>query len=96
MTRTEHLLTILAEECGETAQRATKALRFGLNEVQPGQELNNAERIVYEFNDILSIMNMLVEEGKLPRVEDKGMMGLKKDKVEKYLIYSKEQGLLEE
>ena len=31
MTREEHLLTIVAEECAEVAQRATKALRFGSN-----------------------------------------------------------------
>jgi len=29
----EHLLIILAEECSEVAQRASKALRFGLREI---------------------------------------------------------------
>jgi hypothetical protein len=37
MTREQHLLTILAEECGEVVQRASKAIRFGLDESQPGQ-----------------------------------------------------------
>lgn len=45
MKRHEHLLSILAEECCEVGQRVSKALRFGLDEVQPGQDLSNAERI---------------------------------------------------
>jgi len=31
------VLTILMEECAEVIQRASKALRFGLDEVQPEQ-----------------------------------------------------------
>ncbi len=59
MTRTELLLTVLAEECVETAQRVSKAIRFTLEEIQPEQELTNAQRIVYEFNDIVAVMEVL-------------------------------------
>jgi hypothetical protein len=62
MNNTEHLLTILSEECVETAQRVSKAIRFGLTEVQEGQHLNNAERLVYEFNDIVAVMELLHEK----------------------------------
>ena len=48
MTREEHLLTIVAEECNEVAQRATKALRFSLEEIEPGQEFSNRERLFQE------------------------------------------------
>ncbi len=48
------LLTILAEECCEVGQRVSKALRFGLMEVQPGQPLSNAERISEELGDLLA------------------------------------------
>lgn len=51
MNTTEHLLTIVSKECNEVAQRVSKALRFGLREVEPGQEQNNLARIIYEFND---------------------------------------------
>lgn len=91
MNTTEHLLTILIEECNETAQRATKALRFGMQEIQPGQELTNAERIVCEFNDIVAVMAMLLEDGELPRIFDEEAQDKKRAKVEKYLRYSKEQ-----
>lgn len=94
MTRNEHLLVILAEECGETAQRATKALRFGINEVQPGQDQDNSERLIYEFNDIVAMMEMLQEEGIVDRIIDLEYIEKKKAKVEKYLLLSKEQGTL--
>ena len=59
MNTTEHLLTILAEESAEVAQSATKALRFGFDEVEPGKSLNNRERIVQELNDVFAIAEML-------------------------------------
>jgi len=53
------LLTILIEECAEVQQRATKALRFGLNEVQEGQTLNNIERMSEEIGDLETTINYL-------------------------------------
>lgn len=94
MTRVEMLLTILAEECMETAQRASKAIRFGLNEVQEGQGLDNAQRIIYEFNDIVGTMEMLSGEKHIPYHVDAVAAGLKKIKIEKLLTYSFQQGAL--
>jgi len=88
MTRTENLLTILSEECVETAQRVSKAIRFTLEEVQPEQELTNAQRIVYEFNDIVAVMEILQEEGIFEKVIDREAIEKKKVKVAKYLAYS--------
>lgn len=96
MTRPEMLLTILSEECNETAQRVSKALRFTLGEIQSEQLLTNAERIVYEFNDILAVMEMLQEEGLLKNIIDRDAIALKKYKVEKYLQYSVETGAMTE
>lgn len=92
MTRTENLLTILGEECVETAQRVSKAIRFTLDEVQPEQDLTNAQRIVYEFNDILAVMEILQEEGIFEKVIDREAITKKKIKVAKYLSYSAEIG----
>lgn len=101
MTKTENLLTILAEECVETAQRATKAIRFTLDEVQPNleqnpKELTNAERIVYEFNDIVAIMEILQEEGLIHTVIDREAIDKKKIKIAKYTKYSQEVGAISE
>jgi len=63
MTRSEHLLVILAEECNEVAQRVSKALRFGLEEIQPGQGKTNAERISDELDDLMAVLEMLCDEG---------------------------------
>ena len=81
MNRNEHLLWILAEECAEVAQRASKAARFGLEEVQPGQPLSNSRRI-------------LQEDGCLPADDLRTQIDAKKLKVEKFLRYSRERGTL--
>ena len=95
MTRTELLLITLSEECNETAQRVSKALRFTLEEIQDGQTFNNAERIVYEFNDIAAVMEILKEEGLVEKVIDREAIELKKVKVKKWLQYSEKVGTLE-
>ncbi len=92
MTRKEALLTILSEECVETAQRVSKALRFTCEEIQPGQDQNNAQRIVYEFNDILAVMEILQAEGIIEKVIDREAIDKKKEKVKKYLDYSVKVG----
>ena len=91
MNRQEHLLSILAEECNEVAQRATKALRFGLDEIQPEQPYENSERIRKEFADLWAVYEMIGLD--LPsRFE----VDAKKIKVEKFLKYSEECGTLTE
>lgn len=93
MNRTEHLLTILAEECVEVAQRASKALRFGLDEAQPGQPYTNAERIMIEFDDLLAAQSMLQDEGLLPTSDPHRIAG-KVAQVEQMLLRSQECGTL--
>jgi hypothetical protein len=90
----EHLLTIAAEEAVEVAQRATKALRFGLMEVQPGQTLTNAERLMGEFHDLLAALEMLHDEAKLPLRINRAAIDAKRVQVEKFLAYSAELGTL--
>lgn len=95
MNRTEHLLTCLAEECAEVAQRASKALRFGLAEIQPGQNFTNAERIALEFRDMLALAEMLEDEcGLYLYWHDKPGIERKKIKVREFLEYSKQCGTL--
>ena len=57
------LLTILIEECSEVQKRATKALRFGIDECQPGQELSNAQRLGLEIGDVSEMIDQLIEAG---------------------------------
>ena len=106
MDKQEHLLTILGEECSELHQDICKALRFGMNDKGPDNKLDNTQLMFKEFNDILAMADMINEyvtsmpwsgvtytdKGILYR--DDKMVQKKKDKVEKYLAYSKEKGTL--
>jgi len=99
MTRREHLLTNAAEECTEVGQRLSKALRFGLQEIQPGQTETNIERIRYELDDLLTVLAMagIIEidhEGAV--YVDAGRQGKKERKVEKFLEYAEQCGTLRE
>jgi hypothetical protein len=62
INREQFLLLKLAEECAEVAQRASKSIRFGHDEVQDGQPLTNAERLRNELADLLTTMCMIGEE----------------------------------
>ena len=94
MTRTEHLLVILAEECNEVAQRCAKALRFGLREIEPGQRLTNADRIMQEYADLMALVDMLVEDQSLPHGHLTLAIQQKRAKVKRFLNYSEECGTL--
>lgn len=99
MTRQEHLLTIAMEECDEVSQRISKAKRFGMSEIQPGQSWTNMERIIAEFNDLVTVLAManvldIDHEGTLSI--DAMLQGEKERKVEKYLAYSAKCGTLTE
>jgi len=99
MTKTEHLLTIAAEECAEIAHRISKALRFGLNEVQAGQDKTNAERVMEEFYDFVAVIEWLTEEGHLPPMRVRNVeaaVEAKKAKIRRYFQISVEQGTLQE
>lgn len=59
------ILTILIEEAAEVQQRATKMLRFGVYEVQPGQPYTNSERLADEVGDFSAILERAYNAGVL-------------------------------
>lgn len=82
------LLTILAEECCEVGKRASKALRFGVDEVQDGQPLTNAERIALEVGDVLEVVAQLVDMGTLNLAAIEEGQDRKKSQLSKYLQFA--------
>jgi hypothetical protein len=85
MTRQDYLLICLMEECAEVAQRASKAIRFGIDGVQEGNPLNNSERIMVEYCDFIAVVEMLQDEGAIARIKTRREIEKKKRKVEKYM-----------
>ena len=90
MDRQEHLMVIGMEECAEIAQRLSKALRFGMEQVQaeaghavtgdPDELLTNRERIRKEFSDLASVLEMVGIGAPLGKWMDE-----KREKVERFL-----------
>jgi hypothetical protein len=91
MTELENALVKLSEECNEVAQRCTKALRFGMEEIQAIQELTNAARIRGEMAGLMAAYDKLVRMGVLeyPKTHEIHDASTKKDK---YFEYSKKVG----
>jgi hypothetical protein len=92
-----HLLACLAEECAEVTQRIMKAVRFALTEIQPGQPLMNAERIVVEMLDLFAVAEMLHDAGAInmepPNHND--LIAAKKLKVAEFMRYAESVGALD-
>lgn len=96
LTKQQYLLGCLAEECAEVTQRITKILRFGLHNIQEGQDLTNEKRLVYELNDLLAVIALLEDVGEveLSELSDFTAMNKKQEKVKKYMEFSQKQGIL--
>lgn len=90
MNETEHLLVILGEESSEIGQRTSKAIRFGLSEIEPGQPEDNKRRLEREVADLIGMARML---GLEIREED---IVAKIEKVGKYMAYARQLGTLDD
>ncbi|MCK5506182.1 MAG: hypothetical protein KAJ10_13540 [Thermodesulfovibrionia bacterium] len=96
MTRTEHLIMCLAEECAEVQKVASKVNRFGMEEVYSAYGITNNERLAIEFAELMAVAEMLEEQGFKPLSGDRleKTKENKKKCVEQYLNYAKEIGAL--
>lgn len=79
------LIEKLIDECAEVIQRCSKALTFGLDEIQPEQPYTNAQRISLEIGDIYEVVDRLViREVLTDRYIEKGRRN-KRNKLAKFL-----------
>lgn len=96
LTFDQHLMVCVAEECDEVGQRIAKALRFGLNEVQPGQGLTNAQRISGELTDLLVVARVLMARGIIPPFDPTAeTFNAKMDKILTHMPIGQANGVLE-
>lgn len=79
------LLTILIEECAEVQQRATKALRFGLDEIQPGQMFTNKFRLGGEVGDLIEVIDLCARAGILRETSIELGRAHKRQQLAKYM-----------
>lgn len=94
----EHLLVTLGEEGCEVAKEASKALRFGLGDIDPTQPdgPNNREKLTKELNDLLGVCQLLVNIGVLkPNWQSEEAQFQKMVKVEKFMKYAEQNGTLD-
>jgi hypothetical protein len=95
MTEDECRFLILMEEAAEIQQRVSNLLRFGINEIEPGQEQSNVTRLRAEICDLKAMIWLLEENGNLEPISDNDenlAIIAKRKKVEKYMKYSIECG----
>lgn len=81
------------EECAEVSQRASKVLNFGWDEVQADHTENNWDRLRQELNDLMAVTRMMPEFD--DDLWDNKLQVAKMEKVEKYLAYSRQLGILD-
>jgi len=79
------LLVILIEECAEVIQRATKVLRFGIDEIQPGQEFDNTQRLSHETGDLFAIIQKCIDAGLIDHDIVDNQISLKIAKLTKFM-----------
>lgn len=94
MTPDQYILCKIAEEGSEVAKRALKAQQFGLDEVQPGQELTNYERLCAEFRDLVSSVAVLVQETEDMTVSDEDN-SQRLQRMQRYLLLSQSLGMVD-
>ena len=83
------VLTILMEECAEVIQRASKAIRFGLSEVQPDQPYTNSERLAFEIGDVVTMIELCQEAEMVSVYIPIRRKTVKREKLKKYMQFSK-------
>lgn len=88
MTDEQHLLVILAEEAAEVVQQASKAVRFGMDNVKPGIGKRNRTLLVEELSDLVAVASLL------DIVPDHYLVEMKKEKITAMMDQSRKLGQL--
>ena len=90
MNKTDYLLTVMAEECAEVQKVACKALRFGLDDINPATKKTNLEELQHEVNDLLAVLRLLDIKN------DEDVQQQKVAKLVYWMRYSETRGKLED
>lgn len=100
MTETENLCVTAMEECDELSAELSKGLRFGFSSCNPVNNPNKkdtATQAILEFYHVEAMIELLIENGVLPKISKEDAEKIKtakKRKVEKYKKRSIRKGTL--
>ncbi|MBP2966692.1 hypothetical protein J8385_19150 [Acinetobacter baumannii] len=98
MNLESYLLVCLMEECAEIQQAVAKSIRFGLDDHHPSRkDQTNQEELLEEFYQCVAVVEMLQEKNSLHKLSETEIDYIKKNKKEKvikYMQYSKDKGQL--
>lgn len=107
MTTQEYLFTCLMEEAAEIILITSKIKRFGLHEIYGGPEnpelRSNLERLYSEVTDMAGVVDLMSELKMLTFDENRrGMktpeelIAAKREKLKKYMDYSRQLGIIKD
>ncbi|MCM2140047.1 hypothetical protein [Vagococcus fluvialis] len=98
MDITNYLLVCLMEESAEIAHAAAKSIRFGLDDSHPERVgETNEDDLLEELYQCIAVVEMLQENKNLKTLTNEEIQCIKnkkKEKMIKYMSYSKEKGQL--
>ena len=83
--RVKEALRLLQEECGEVIVESSKCNRFGLNSLHYKTGVEHRAMLEQEIGDVLTLVDILLEEGVVSHV---GLLDAKLKKVEKLKKWS--------
>lgn len=100
MKKQDYYYVMLMEECAEIQQAVAKILRFGLDDTHPDfPELTNEKDFLTEYYQLMTVVEELQKQQKLVSWSEEQIQAVKnekKQKIAKYLEYSKARGFVEE
>jgi NTP pyrophosphatase (non-canonical NTP hydrolase) len=95
LTKEQHILQKISEECVEVSKEISKSILFGLDDAFEG--IANKEKTENEIRDLVAVVEMAIELGILNGKEifNRSEIEHKKDRVKRWLKYSQEKGITE-
>ena len=95
LTEEQYLQVCAMEEAAEVTQRISKDLRFGLDDIQPGQSETNRARLENEIVDFVTVLDLMDQLDIINLQGHADSYAAKREKIEKYMQYARDQGILE-
>ena len=88
----EYLFVKMCDEGSEVSHEASKCAVFKPFNYEPGKNIRNDERLVYEIHDLLAVLELLMENGLVEFKFDRSKIDAKREKL---IHFAKHMGYLQ-